>query len=67
MRSTRRSIARAVARPSPRGDRMKRAIPLTPANLPVAPDSDDAGFGALKTAAGLPRLCHSAVLTWPPY
>jgi HNH endonuclease len=32
---------------------MKRAIPLTPANLPVAPDSDDAGFGALKTAAGL--------------
>jgi len=46
---------------------MKRAIPLTPANLPVAPDSDDAGFGALKTAAGLPRLCHSAVLTWPPH
>ncbi len=57
MRSTRRSIARAVARPSPRGDRMKRAIPLTPANLPVAPDSDDAGFGALKILR--PACCRS--------
>ena len=32
---------------------MKRVTPLIPTNLPVAPDSDDAGFGALKTAAGL--------------
>jgi Ca-activated chloride channel family protein len=32
---------------------MKRVTPLTPANLPVAADSDAPGFGALKTAAGL--------------
>jgi Ca-activated chloride channel family protein len=32
---------------------MKRLIPLAPVDLPVAPDSDDAGFGALKTVAGL--------------
>ncbi len=32
---------------------MKRVTPLIPTNLPVAPDSDDAGFGALKTATGL--------------
>jgi Ca-activated chloride channel homolog len=31
---------------------MTRLTPLIPANLPV-PNADDAGFGALKTAAGL--------------
>jgi hypothetical protein len=40
---------------------MRRVTPLTPANLPVAPDADDAGFGALKTAAGLLPLKALAI------
>ncbi len=40
---------------------MKRVTPLAPANLPMAPDSEDAGFGALKTAAGLLPLKALAI------
>jgi hypothetical protein len=40
---------------------MKRVTPLIPANLPVAQDADDAGFGALKTSAGLLPLKALAI------
>jgi hypothetical protein len=40
---------------------MKRETPLIPTHLPMAPDSDDAGFGALKTAAGLLPLKALAI------